>query len=178
MNLPNTLTLIRVLLIPVFVIFLLNKESGWALATFAVAGITDGMDGLLARLTHQRTVLGAYFDPIADKILLSSAYITLAITEVLPSWLTVIVITRDVIILSGFLIFILTDHRPEINPSLVSKITTTLQILTILLALIQEYTSSFHLLTTLAIYGVTLFTILSGAHYIYVGTRILNGKHP
>ena len=178
MNLPNTLTLIRVLLIPVFVIFLLNKQSGWALVTFAVAGITDAMDGLLARLTHQRTVLGAYFDPIADKILLSSAYITLAITEVLPSWLTVIVITRDVIILTGFLIFILTDHRPEIRPSLISKITTTLQVSTILLALLQEYTSSLHLLTTIAIYGATLFTILSGAHYIYLGTRILNGRNP
>jgi cardiolipin synthase len=154
MNLPNTLTLIRVLLIPVFVIFLLNKQSGWALVTFAVAGITDGMDGLLARLTHQRTVLGAYFDPVADKLLLASAYITLAITEVLPSWLTVIVITRDVIILTGFLIFILTDHRPE-SASLTSKITTTLQISTILLALLQEYPLP-SLVTTLAIYGVTL----------------------
>jgi len=170
------MTLARVLLIPLFVIFIINKLFGWAIVTFAVAGITDGIDGLIARITHQRTELGAYLDPIADKLLLIAAFITLAIIEILPSWLAVIVITRDVIILLGFLVMTLTSYHPKIQPSLVSKVTTVFQISTILLVLMAGYYPILNQLSTIAIYGTTLFTILSGSHYIYVGTRILNGK--
>jgi cardiolipin synthase len=170
------MTLTRVLLIPLFVIFIINKLFGWALITFAVAGITDGIDGMIARITHKRTELGAYLDPIADKLLLIAAFVTLAIIEILPSWLAVIVVTRDVIILLGFLVFILLDYRPKIKPSLVSKVTTFFQISTILLVLMVGYTPVFKQLSSIAIYGTTLFTIVSGSHYIYVGTRILNEK--
>ena len=176
MNLPNILTLLRILLIPVFVIFIMNKQTGWALVTFATAGITDGIDGLLARVTHQRTELGAYLDPIADKLLLSASYITLAIIEMLPSWLTVIVITRDVIILVGLLVFILTGYRPKLQPSLVSKETTLYQISTILLSLLKEYHPSIEIFATFILYGAAGLTVISGAHYIYLGTRILNEK--
>jgi cardiolipin synthase len=176
MNLPNILTLLRVLLIPLFVIFIINKYCLEALITFAVAGLTDGIDGLLARLTHQRTELGAYLDPIADKLLLSSAFVTLAITEGIPSWVSVIVVTRDVIILIGFLMFFLTNHRPKMGPSVVSKITTFLQISTVLLALSRDYALFPPFILTLTLYGVVLFTILSGIHYIYVGTLILSEK--
>jgi cardiolipin synthase len=176
MNLPNILTLLRILLIPVFVIFIMNKQTGWALVTFAIAGITDGIDGLLARVTHQRTELGAYLDPIADKLLLSASYITLAIIEMLPSWLTVIVITRDVIILVGLLVFILTGYRPKLQPSLVSKMTTLFQISTILLSLLKEYHPSIEIFATFILYAAAALTVISGAHYIYLGTRILNEK--
>jgi cardiolipin synthase len=176
MNLPNILTLIRILLIPLFVILIINKSFGWALIVFAIAGITDGIDGLIARITRQRTELGAYLDPIADKLLLSAGFVTLAIIEFLPSWLAVIVVTRDVIILLGVLVMILTNSPPKIQPSLVSKVTTFFQISTILLVLAVEYGSLFRHLSTFAIYGTTLFTILSGSHYIYIGTRIFNEK--
>ena len=176
MNVPNLLSLLRVLLIPVFVILIMDKLFGWALVTFAVAGISDGIDGLIARVTHQRTELGAYLDPIADKLLLTAAFVTLAIIEILPNWLAVIVITRDVIILLGFVVLILTNHRPKMLPTLVSKVTTGLQISAVLLALLTGYEPVFKILATVAIYGAALFTILSGAHYIYLGTRILNGR--
>jgi len=176
MNLPNTLTLLRVLLIPVFVIFIVNKSPGWAVLTFAAAGITDLIDGLVARLTHQRTELGAYLDPIADKLLLSSAYVSLAIIGILPGWLTIVVITRDVIIFIGFVVFFLTNYRPKIRPSLLSKITTNFQIVTILIVLLAEPWSFLTPLIPVGVYGTALFTILSGAHYIFIGTRILNGK--
>jgi cardiolipin synthase (CMP-forming) len=176
MNIPNILSLTRVLLIPVFIIFILNKLFEWALLTFAVAGITDGMDGLIARLAHQRTELGAYLDPIADKLLLSAAFITLAIIERIPSWLTVIVITRDVIIMTGFLVITLINHRPKPRPSLVSKITTVFQISTILLFLLSAHPGILAQLATLAIYGTAIFTILSGFYYISAGARILNEK--
>ena len=170
------MTLLRVLLIPLFVIFIINKLFGWALITFALAGITDGIDGLVARITHQRTELGAYLDPIADKLLLTAGFLTLAILEILPSWLTVIVITRDVIILLGLSVFILTNHRPKVHPSPISKVTTGFQISAILLALMKQYDPIFTHLSSISIYGTTLFTILSGAHYISLGARILNGK--
>jgi cardiolipin synthase (CMP-forming) len=176
MNLPNILTLTRVLMIPFFVIFIINKHFGWALITFVIAGITDGVDGLIARITHQRTELGAYLDPIADKLLLFSAFITLAIIEVIPSWLVVIVITRDVIILVGFLVMFLTNYHPKINPSLLSKMTTVFQILTIVLVLFTGYYPVLKQISMIAIYGTAVMTVLSGAHYIYIGTRILNEK--
>lgn len=176
MNLPNILTLTRVLMIPFFVIFIINNHFGWALITFVIAGITDGVDGLIARITHQRTELGAYLDPIADKLLLFSAFITLAIIEVIPSWLVVIVITRDVIILLGFLVMLLTNYHPKINPSLLSKMTTVFQILTIVLVLFTGYYSVLKQISLIAIYGTAVMTVLSGAHYIYIGTRILNEK--
>lgn len=176
MNLPNILTLTRVLMIPFFVIFIINKHFGWALITFVIAGITDGVDGLIARITHQRTELGAYLDPIADKLLLFSAFITLAIIEVIPSWLVVIVITRDVIILVGFLVMLLTNYHPKINPSLLSKMTTVFQILTIVLVLFTGYYPALKQISMIAIYGTAVMTVLSGSHYIYLGTRILNEK--
>jgi len=176
MSLPNILTLLRVLLIPLFVILIINKHLDWALLTFAIAGITDGLDGLIARLTHQRTELGAYLDPIADKLLLFAAFISLAIIEVIPSWLVVIVITRDVIILMGFLVMFLTGYHPKINPSLLSKTTTTFQIVTILFVLMAWYFPAFKHLSVVAVYGTAFITILSGIQYIYIGSRILNEK--
>jgi cardiolipin synthase len=134
------------------------------------------MDGLIARLTHQRTELGAYLDPIADKLLLFSAFIALVIVEMIPSWLVVIVLTRDIIILVGFLVMLLTSYHPEINPSLLSKATTALQIITIILALMAGYSPVLNQLSIIAIYGTAGITILSGSHYIYVGTQILNQK--
>lgn len=176
MNLPNILTLTRVLLTPVFVILIINKYFEWALLTFAIAGITDGLDGLIARLAHQRTELGAYLDPIADKLLTFAAFISLAIIEMIPSWLVVIVITRDFIILVGFLVMFLTNYHPKINPSLLSKTTTTFQIITILFALLAGLFPVFKQLSVLAYYLTGIITILSGAQYVYIGTRILNGR--
>ena len=176
MNLPNLLTLIRILLIPLFVILIINQSFSWALIIFALAGITDGIDGLIARITRQRTELGAYLDPIADKLLLSAGFVTLAIIEMLPSWLAVTVIARDMIILLGILMMILTHIPPKIEPSLIGKITTSLQISTILLVLGAHYSIFLKHLSTIAIYGTMLLTILSGAHYIYIGTRMVNQK--
>ena len=176
MSLPNILTLIRVLLIPMFVILIINKRLDWAFLTFAIAGITDGLDGLIARLTHQRTELGAYLDPIADKLLLFAAFVSLAIIEVIPSWMVVIVITRDIIILMGFLVMFLTGYHPKINPSLLSKTTTTFQIVTILFVLMAWYFPAFKHLSMVAVYGTAIITILSGIQYVYIGTRILNEK--
>ena len=121
-NIPNILTLIRILLTPLFVIFLLKNLYSSALIVFTIAGISDGLDGFIARYFNQRTTLGAYLDPIADKILLTAAYASLAILNIIPPWLTVIVISRDVLIAIGMFIFTMTNIRVEIKPSIVSNV--------------------------------------------------------
>jgi len=101
MNIPNFLSLLRIILVPLLVIFLINKAFLKALILFTALGVTDALDGFLARILKQQTVLGSYLDPIADKILITSCFLALAILKVIPGWLAVIVISRDVIILLG-----------------------------------------------------------------------------
>jgi len=173
MNIPNLLTLLRILLVPLIVIFLMDGEYLRALITFFVSGITDALDGFLARLLHQRTTLGAYLDPIADKALLVTCFLTLSIERVIPGWLTVIVISRDVIILAGTFILFMMSVSFEIKPILVSKVTTALQILTILLVLgLKSLPGAYDYTWVFFLYWMTaLFTILSGLKYISVGLK-------
>jgi hypothetical protein len=95
MNIPNLITLLRIILVPIIVILLIQGFFLKALIVFVVAGLSDALDGFLARVLHQQTVLGAYLDPIADKALLASSFVTLSILHIIPSWLAVIVISRD-----------------------------------------------------------------------------------
>lgn len=130
-NIPNILTVIRILLIPLFVIFLLKDMFHFALLVFTVAAISDGLDGLFARYLDQRTLLGAYLDPLADKLLLSSTFIVLAVIKIVPAWLAVIVISRDILIVLAHAIFALANISIEIKPRITSKCTTVFQMLTI-----------------------------------------------
>ena len=176
MNFPNALTLARVLLIPLFVIFLISKSYQNALIMFIIAGITDGLDGLLARIWHQRTELGAFLDPIADKLLLASAFVTLAILRIIPGWLTVIVMSRDIIIALGFWVLTLTNHTPTIRPRFTSKMTTCLQILTIIWALFSALHWRGAFLFPIFVKLTAFLTILSGLQYIYIGNKLLTEK--
>jgi cardiolipin synthase len=176
MNFPNALTLARVLLIPLFVIFLISKSYQNALIMFIIAGITDGLDGLLARIWHQRTELGAFLDPIADKLLLASAFVTLAILHIIPGWLTVIVMSRDIIIALGFWVLTLTNHTPTIRPRFTSKMTTCLQILTIIWALFSALHWRGAFLFPIFVKLTAFLTILSGLQYIYIGNKLLTEK--
>ncbi|MBN1254824.1 MAG: CDP-diacylglycerol--glycerol-3-phosphate 3-phosphatidyltransferase [Deltaproteobacteria bacterium] len=174
MNLPNTLTILRILAIPVFVICLLYNRFFLALLIFIGAGITDGLDGLIARFCHQRTVIGAYLDPIADKLMLTTAFIVLAVLGIIPSWLTVIVIARDVIILLGILILHLTSHQVKINPIFLGKTSTVLQIVTIAWALLTPSSVVMKALFPAIIWVTAGLIALSGLHYIYIGTKYFN----
>src|SRR5262249_14884589 len=127
LNVPNFLTLLRLIAIPGFLILIQNGEYADALVVFVAAGVTDGLDGAIARLTHTKTTLGAYMDPAADKLLLLSAFISLAFRDAVPSWLTVLVISRDVVVVLGyFLLFTMTQETMEIRPTLTGKLSTTL----------------------------------------------------
>jgi cardiolipin synthase (CMP-forming) len=180
MNIPNFLSLLRIILVPVFVIFLIQSEYDKALVTFMAAGLTDALDGALARLLRCQTTLGAYLDPIADKLLLVTSFVSLAIFGLIPGWLAVIVISRDAIILLGIAILTLMSVTYEIKPAIVSKVTTALQVATIFLALL--YKTFIHNFSYYWIVGfcwiTALFTIMSGLVYIIRGVQILNNSIP
>lgn len=172
-SIPNILTVIRILLTPLFVIFLLKNLFSFALLVFTIAAISDALDGLFARCFDQHTVLGAYLDPIADKLLLTSAFASLAILKILPSWLTVIVISRDILILLGIAIFAMTNINFEVKPSIASKCTTVAQLSTVFLALLNPKPTDFYIIQWLLCWLTTGLTIISGLHYMYIGLNIL-----
>ncbi len=127
-NLPNSLTVLRILLVPVFVGFLLYEYFNYALLTLVVAALTDGLDGAIARFTDQRTRLGEYLDPLADKLLLTSAIVTLSVLHFIPAWAVILVVSRDAILLTGTIVANLTDIDIDIAPTWWGKGATLAQI--------------------------------------------------
>lgn len=173
-NIPNVLSIARILITPFFVILIIKKMFFSALLVFTIAGISDALDGIIARYFNQRTVLGSYLDPLADKILLSSAFISLAILKAIPGWLAVIVITRDVLILLGIAMVNIMGKKILIKPSLVSKCTTVFQLTAIFLILLDNQFAIHKLLILWPLYWITaFFTIISGLHYIITGLKML-----
>ncbi len=177
MNIPNLLTLTRIILVPVIVILLIQASFFKAMIVFVVAGITDGLDGFLARVLNQKTVLGSYLDPLADKALILTSFVTLSILGVVPSWLSVIVISRDCIILIGISVLVLMDISFEVKPTFVSKVTTALQLLTIFMVMVFLGFSvdfNIHAIDDMIYWLTAFFTIASGLNYIVIGFRMMN----
>lgn len=132
LNVPNFLTLLRLVAVPTFLILLGDRRFGEALAVFVAAGVTDALDGAIARLTHTKTTLGAILDPAADKLLLVSAFIALGLMREVPPWLVVVVLSRDATLVLGyFLLFTMTSHAIEVRPSVAGKLSTFLQLCSI-----------------------------------------------
>jgi cardiolipin synthase (CMP-forming) len=177
MNIPNFLSLLRIILVPVIVIFLIDNEYAKALIIFTLAGLTDALDGTLARLMNKQTELGAFLDPVADKILLTTCFIALAIFRLIPGWLTVIVISRDFIILLGIMILSMMSVKYEIKPLFVSKITTALQIGVVFFTLFFKcftYPVNINILLFVLFWLTAIFTIISGLFYIFKGIQFIN----
>ena len=182
---PNLLTVFRMVLIPVFVSLLFYKRFLLALVVFALAGVTDGLDGLLARRFNQKSQLGTILDPIADKLMLVTAFVVLTMRSVFPQplpshlpvpfWVTVAVISRDVFILVGAAaINIVTGFR-GFRPSMLGKINTTVQIVAIgviMFAASVPYGTGWYLPTIYA--AVFSFAVLSGAHYVFFVSKLVN----
>ena len=179
LTLANQLTLGRLLLVPVLVILVVYGYNGWALITFVVAGVTDGLDGLIARRSGQRTSLGALLDPMADKLLLVSTFVVLtmpglALTNRLPIWLTVLVISRDVIIVLTVAVVNLALERFTFPPSNLGKIATFVYILTGSLTLLFNYLGRPSVLVDVAIWAALAVTLASGFNYIVHAARLVN----
>lgn len=172
-NIPNILTVLRILVTPLFVIFLIRDQHRYAFLVFILAGVSDGLDGLIARWLNQRSDLGAVLDPIADKLLLTAAYITLGILKDIPGWLAVLVISRDVLIVTGIAVLTFANIPFDIRPSLVSKWTTVFQILMIGVSLLDLDFSGAQTLQLALGWMTAGMTVLSGLHYTYLGLNIL-----
>lgn len=175
-NLPNSLTILRILLIPVFVGLLLHGRHDYALGVIVLAGLTDGLDGVIARFTNQRTRLGAYLDPLADKLLLTSAFATLALIHLVPLWVAILVVSRDLILLAGTLLTQVADSRLDITPTWLGKGTTFLQLSYVILVLIVVSGRQDLGLADILLIPMAVFTLLSGLHYLYRGVSQVNAN--
>lgn len=174
MTVPNLITTLRIILTPIFIIYLLNEQLLSALVVFILCGVSDGLDGFLARLLKQKSMLGTYLDPIADKLILVSTFVVLAFMGFIPSWLSVIVITRDVLISLGILVLFIYRIEIRIHPSILSKVTTCLQFITIIGVLASEYMELSRQVYSVFFLLTGIFTIASGLHYIYTWFKLLN----
>jgi len=170
LNLPNLISLLRIAVIPVFLVLLTAERYTGALVLFALTAATDSLDGAIARFTNTRTTFGAYIDPLADKLLLTSSFLVLAFLRFVPSWLTILVVSRDLIILAGFVrLFSITKHFITVPlPSLVGKASTFLQLLTVTLTLLSLHDPdwSLPLLRQGVIFLAGGTTALSGFQYL------------
>jgi cardiolipin synthase len=174
----NQLTLLRMLLIPVFAICVIYAYLGTALLVFSMAGITDVLDGLIARRTGQKTTLGAWLDPMADKLLLVTTFVVLTLplehlTNRLPVWLTVLMISRDVGIVATVAIVNLAIGRRTFEPSLLGKIATATFVVTGVITLYANYLGRPSGMVDVAIWASLGVTLLSGLHYILHAARLV-----
>jgi cardiolipin synthase len=169
LTLANQLTLARIALIPVFVL----------LAVFAAAGVTDGLDGLIARRTGSRTTLGAWLDPMADKLLLVTTFVVLTIPVVdvrhhVPLWLTVLMIARDVLIVGVVALVSLAIGPRTFRPSLLGKVATTTYILTAIAFLYYNWRGTDSVVIDVAVWCTLIFTLASGIDYIVRVRRLVD----
>jgi cardiolipin synthase len=172
---PNQITLLRLIFIPFIIINIVDHNYGWALVLLVVAGLSDGFDGLLARKLKQQTRLGQYLDPIADKLLLSSTFLVLSIVHQIPWKYTVLVFSRDLIILATCAVIYATTNLRDFSPSIFGKINTFAQILTVFFVVLYEVHGVLWVLICrrLGLYSTMAFTVVSGVHYVFlVGVRL------
>jgi cardiolipin synthase len=178
MTIPNLITMIRIILTPIFIIYMINDKFLYALILFLICSITDGIDGMIARFFNQKSNLGAYLYPLADKLLLVSAFVTLAVKNIMPAWLTVMVIARDVMILLGICILLLNRLDFKIKPSMISKINTCFQFLLLIFYLSKSDFLHYPIIRYLEpalVIPTAILTISSGLHYMYLWFKILGG---
>jgi len=169
-NAPNQITLLRLIFVPFMIISVLDMHYGRALAILIVSGVSDGLDGLLARALHQRTKLGEYLDPIADKLMLSSLFLALSFTHQIPWRYTVLVFSRDVGILAVSLVLYMSTPLRDFRPSIFGKLNTACQIGAVFFVLLAHVVAEpwVFLVRRSLLRGVFIFTLLSALHYIYL----------
>jgi cardiolipin synthase len=165
---PNLLTLLRLIFVPFVVVAIQQQKYNWALLIFVVAGITDGLDGLLARILRQKTTVGQYLDPIADKLLLSTMFLMLSIAHIIRWPVTILVFSRDILIMIVCTLLYATGAKKVFRPSWFGKANTAAQIVTVPLALLyQTYGSNWTRLgKRWGVYATVILTVVSGIHYV------------
>lgn len=173
---PNQITLLRLGILPFFLIFIAYEHYRWAMLILVLAGLSDGIDGLLARKLDQKSAIGAYLDPIADKLMLSSSFVILAMEKQIAWWLTIMVLSRDILLLTvAAVIILIAGYRP-FPPSLLGKATTFCQIVLVFAAVLAAGYPNDPLIAfnRFLIYLVAVLTTISGFHYSFVTARRLS----
>ena len=180
MTYANQLTILRMAFVPCFVILLIYGYPRAATVVFLLAALTDGLDGLIARKLNQRTPLGSFLDPMADKILLTAAFITLTIQSVpvaihIPAWLTILTIGRDVLIAVSVLIIHMQTGHSNFPPTTLGKWTTSFQLILVGVCLLAGFDEKMAgILFPFAVYVTLFFTVASGLHYFYRSVKIIS----
>jgi len=166
---PNQLTLLRLVFIPFVILSIVVGQYGTAFVLVLIAGVSDVLDGVLARRLGQQTTLGSYLDPIADKLLLTSSFVVLGLERHIPLWLVILVLSRDIIILTTALVMILTTPLRPPRPSIFGKLNTHAQVATVLLTLLTLLDSNGTLrwLQQGMVYATATLTVVSGLHYAF-----------
>jgi len=172
LNIPNTLTIARILIIPVFISTIIYKRYEYSLYLFIIAALTDLFDGLFARLKNQKTALGMILDPLADKFLLVTVFIILTVYGWIPKWLTITVISRDIIIVTGWLLLYLIAGVSKVEPSLLGKTTIWVQSMIIAYILLDINFPSLPDIPFWIFLITAGITIISGLGYIYKGMTL------
>jgi cardiolipin synthase len=181
-TIANQLTILRMALVPLLVILVLTRQLQWALVVFVVAGATDLLDGFAARVGHQQTTLGAMLDPVADKVLLSASFVALTwgpgLRQPIPVWLTVVTLSRDAIILVSVTIVNLTLGRRVFYPSVLGKLCTGSQLLTVGVVLLLNTLEVSFPGVRYVFMATLLLTVASAFHYVYVASVRGPGTEP
>jgi cardiolipin synthase len=171
-DIPNIITVFRFLLVPPLVLLLLQERFGLALLVFCIAGFSDALDGFLAKRFDWSSRLGALMDPLADKLLLVSSFITLGWLQRIPLWLVGVVILRDLVIVGGALVYNFRIERLEADPSMVSKLNTFTQIMLVLAVLFSQAIEGLpYLWMDVLLYCVLATTLWSGFDYVWRWSR-------
>ena len=174
MGLANWLTTLRILLIPVFVTLLVYRRPGWAFLVFCAASLTDMLDGYIARKRGTQTRLGAFLDPVADKLLMTSAFVTLTYLKVIPFWIAAVVVSRDLILSVGVLVIHVAGGTVHPSPSWLGKASTLCQVATVISAMLAYYFKILPGAPRAAAWVMAFFTIGSGLQYLVQGLKQLN----
>ncbi len=182
LTLANQLTLLRIILIPAFVLLVIYGKLGAALVVFVIAGVTDALDGLIARLARQGTSLGAWLDPMADKLLLVSTFVVLTVPSIpmanhLPLWLTISVISRDIVIIGVVAIVNLAVGPRTFRPSLLGKAATAAFIVTSVVVMYFNYREETSVLVDLSVWLSLGLTLASAADYFFRLRKLINDPH-
>jgi cardiolipin synthase len=169
MTLASKITVLRIIAIPLLIIALFEHRLGWARAIFLLSVFSDALDGSIARLRGERTPLGAFLDPLADKLLLVGTYITFSALGIIPLWVFIAVLSRDLLIVLGWAVVYILTGNSKIQPRPLGKITTALQMALVVATLFPVPLFMYHA----CLYAMIAATILSAGDYVWLGNKRL-----
>ncbi|TAL26485.1 MAG: CDP-alcohol phosphatidyltransferase family protein [Nitrospirae bacterium] len=176
LNLPNSLTIARIVIIPLFITSVIYRRYDYALYLFITAALTDAFDGFLARLTNQKTVFGTFLDPLADKFLLVTSFILFSMNGWVPKWLTITIISRDIIVIIGWVLIYLTTHISNVQPTITGKAAIAMQLIVLCYVLLTVNIVSLPEMPDALVSATAALTIISGLHYIYRGLKLTHAQ--